>query len=91
MAMTMRTMPSASPITVDLGLYYVPLYAATRPVFTPYRLGGIELWHVKTLSGASVKKAQYRPYTQLIEATSCVETSEATPCPISPLKCVNSY
>ena len=33
---------------------------------------------VKLLSGASVQKAQNEPSTQLIEATSCVERTDAT-------------
>jgi len=33
---------------------------------------------VKSLSEASIQKAQNKPYTQLIEATSCVERSNAT-------------
>jgi hypothetical protein len=36
----------------------------------------VALW--KSLSEASVKKAQNRPSTQLIEATSCVERLNAT-------------
>ena len=39
----------------------------------------IEFWRVKTLSGASVKKAQNRPSTQLIESMSCVESSNVKP------------
>jgi len=58
----------------------MPLDAAIGRVFTPYCLGVknrvVALW--KSLFEASVKKAQNGPSTQLIEATSCVDRSNAT-------------
>jgi hypothetical protein len=36
----------------------------------------VALW--KSLSEASIQKARNRPSTQLIEATSCIERSNAT-------------
>jgi hypothetical protein len=65
-----------------------PLDAAMGQVFAPYCPGG---WHccqfwckklscgiVIFLSIASVQKAQNGPSTQLIKATSCVESSDVT-------------
>ncbi len=62
---------------------------AIGQVFTPYHPGGhhghrfwrkknrvVALW--KSLSEASIQKAQNRPSTQLIKTTSCVERSNAT-------------
>jgi len=61
----------------------MPLDAAIRQVFAPYRPGGRhghQFWSkksscgfVKSLFEASVQKARNGPSTQLIEATSCVE------------------
>jgi hypothetical protein len=65
----------------------MPLDAAIGKVFAPYCPGGCHghrLWSkksscgvVKLLFEASIQKAQNGPYTQLIEATSCVERSNA--------------
>ena len=59
-----------------------------RKLFTPYRPGGCHghgFWSkksscgvVKSLFEASILKPQNKPSTQLIEATSCVERSNAT-------------
>jgi hypothetical protein len=61
----------------------MPLDAAIGQLFAPYRPSGCHGHRfrckklicgvVKSLIEASVKKAQNRPSTQLIEATSCVE------------------
>jgi len=66
----------------------MPLDAAFGLLFAPYRPSGCHghrFWHkkmscgvVKSLFEASVEKAQNGPSTQLIEATSCVERSNAT-------------
>jgi hypothetical protein len=66
----------------------MPLDAAIGRVFTPYRTGrrhGHRFQRKKLSCGiveiafkASIKKAQNGPFTQLIEATSCVERSNAT-------------
>ena len=66
----------------------MPLDAAIGRLFAPYRLGGRhghQFWRkksscgvVKSLFEASVQKARNGPSTQLIEATSCVERSNAT-------------
>jgi hypothetical protein len=66
----------------------MPLDAAIGQVFTPYRPSrrhGHRFWRkqsscgvVKLLFEASIQKAQNGPSTQLIEATSCVERSNAT-------------
>jgi len=81
-------MPSASPSTTGLGLPWMPLNAATGPVFAPYSPSrshdhrfcrkksccGV----VKSLFEPSVQKARNEPSTQLIEATSCKERSNTT-------------
>jgi len=54
----------------------MPLEAAIGRVFTPYRPGGRH-GHRFWLFEASIQKAQNGPSTQLIEATSCVESSNA--------------
>ncbi len=82
-------MPSASSSTAGLGLPWMPLDAAIGPVFSLYCPGGdamvidfgvknqvVALW--KSLFEAIIQKAQNRPSTQLIEATSCVERLNAT-------------
>ena len=66
----------------------MPLDAAIGRLFDPYRPGGCrghQFWRkklscgvVKSLFEAIVKKAQNGPSTQLIEATSCIEWSNAT-------------
>jgi hypothetical protein len=66
----------------------MPLDATIEQIFVPYCPGGRHghrFWRkksscgvVKLLFEASIKKAQNRPSTQLIEATSCVERSNAT-------------
>ena len=66
----------------------MPLDAAIGQVFAPYRPGGYHghrFWHkksscgnVKSLSEASVQKAQNGLSTQLIKATRCIERSNAT-------------
>jgi hypothetical protein len=66
----------------------MPLDAAFRQVFAPYRLGGghgHQFWCkrlpcgvVQLFSKASIQKAQNRPSDQLIKATSCVEKSHTT-------------
>jgi hypothetical protein len=66
----------------------MPLYAAIGQLFAPYRPSGrhghrfrrkkSSCGVVKSLFEASVKKARNGPSTQLIEATSCVERSNAT-------------
>jgi len=66
----------------------MPLDAAIGQLFAPYRPGGRHgrrFWRkklscgiVKSLFEASVKKARNGPSTQLIEATSCIERSNAT-------------
>jgi hypothetical protein len=66
----------------------MPLDATIGQLFAPYRLGKrhghqsrrkkLSCGVVKLLFKASVKKAQHGPSTQLIEATSCVERSNAT-------------
>jgi hypothetical protein len=63
----------------------MPPYAAIGQVFAPYCPGGRhghQFWlkklscgGVKPLFEASVQKAQNRPSTQVIKATSCVEKS----------------
>jgi len=65
----------------------MPLDAAIGQLFTPYRPGGFHghrVWRkktscgvVKSLSEASVQKAQNRPSTQLIEGTSCIDRPNA--------------
>ena len=82
------TVPSASPSTAGLGLPEMPLDAAIGRVFAPYRPSGrhghryrrkkSSCGVVKSLFEASVQKARNGPSTQLIEATSCVERSNAT-------------
>ncbi len=69
-------------------LHWKPLNATIRRVFTPYCPGGchghqfwlknrfVPLWN--HCSKASIQKAQNRPTTQLIEATSYIERSNAT-------------
>jgi hypothetical protein len=66
----------------------MPLDAAIGRLFAPYRPSGRhghQFWRkksscgiVKSLFKASVQKARNGPSTQLIEATSCVERSNAT-------------
>jgi hypothetical protein len=66
----------------------MPLDAAIGRVFAPYRSSGrhgqryqrkkLSCGIVKSLFEASVQKAQNGPSTQLIEAMSCVERSNAT-------------
>jgi hypothetical protein len=66
----------------------MPLDAAIRQVFAPYRPCGrhghqfrrkkSSCGVVKSLFEASVQKARNEPSTQLIEATSCIEMSNAT-------------
>ena len=66
----------------------MPLDAAIGRVFAPYRPSGrhghryrrkkSSCGVVKSLFEASVQKAQNGPYTQLNEAMSCVERSNAT-------------
>jgi len=66
----------------------MPLDAAIGRVFAPYRPSGrhghryrhkkLSCGVVKLLFEASVQKAQNGPSTQLIEAMSCVERSNAT-------------
>jgi hypothetical protein len=66
----------------------MPLEAAIGQLFAPYRPGirhGHRFWRkksscgvVKSLFEGSDKKARNRPSTHLIEATSCVERSNAT-------------
>jgi hypothetical protein len=66
----------------------MPLDAAIRQVFAPYRPSGCHGHQfrrkksscgvVKSLFEASVQKARNEPSTQLIEATSCIEMSNAT-------------
>jgi hypothetical protein len=66
----------------------MPLDATIGRVFAPYRPSGrhghrfrrkkSSCGVVKSLFEASVQKAQNSPTTQLIEATSCVERSNAT-------------
>jgi hypothetical protein len=66
----------------------MPLDAVIGRVFAPYCLGGrrghqyrhekLSCCVVKLLFEASIQKAQNRPATQLIKATSCVERSDAT-------------
>jgi len=66
----------------------MPLDPAIGQLFAPYLPGGChghQFWRkklscgiVKSLFKASVKKAQNGPSTQLIELTSCVESSNAT-------------
>jgi len=66
----------------------MPLDAAIGRLFAPYRPSGchghrfrhkkMSCGIVKLLFKASVKKAQNKPSTQLIEATSCVERSNTT-------------
>jgi len=66
----------------------MPLDAAIGRVFAPYRPSGRHghrYWRkksscgiVKSLFEASVQKEQNEPSTQLIEAMSCVERSNAT-------------
>ena len=75
-------------MTAGLGLPYVPSDAAIGQVFAPYRPGGHhghQFWFKKLSCGvvnrcfkARIQKAQNRPSTQLIEATSCVKRSNAT-------------
>ena len=82
------TVPSASPSTAGLGLPEMPLDAAIGQVVAPYCPSGRHghrFWRkksscgvVKLLFEASVQKARNGPSTQLIEATSCVERSNAT-------------
>ena len=60
----------------------MPLYVAIRQVFTLYRPGGCHVKNlgcgiVKSLSEASVQNANNGPSTQLIEATSCIDRSNA--------------
>ncbi len=64
------------------------LDATIGQLFAPYRLGGhhghrfrckkLSCGIVKSIFEARVKKAQNGPFTQLIEATSYVERSNAT-------------
>jgi len=66
----------------------MPLNAAIGQLSAPYRSGGhhghrflckkSSCGVVKSLFEASVQKAQNRPSTELIEATGCVERSNAT-------------
>jgi hypothetical protein len=66
----------------------MPLDAAIGQVFAPYRPSGCHghryrrkkssYGFVKSLFEASIQKAQNGPSTQLIEAMSCVERSNAT-------------
>jgi hypothetical protein len=66
----------------------MPLNAAIGQIFALYRPSGChghQFWHKKSSCGivklrfeASVKKARNSPSTQLIEATSCLERSNAT-------------
>jgi len=65
----------------------MPLDAAIGQVFVPYRPSGchghrlckkLSCGVVKSLFEASVQKAQNGPSTQLIEATSCAERTNAT-------------
>jgi hypothetical protein len=66
----------------------MPLDAAIGQLFAPYCPGGRRghrFWRkklscgiVKSLLKASIKKARNGPSPQLIEATSCVERSNAT-------------
>ena len=65
----------------------MPLDATIGRLFAPYRPSGfhghqfqckkLRCGDVKSLFEASVKKAQNGPSTQLIEAASCVERSNA--------------
>jgi hypothetical protein len=65
----------------------MPLDAAIRQLFVPYhpsRRHSHQFWHKKMtccivgwLSEAGVQKAQNGSFTQLIEATSCVERLNA--------------
>ena len=79
------TMPSALPDGAHPELHWKPLDAAIGWVFAPYHYHpsgchGHQFWH-KKLSCVIVKrvqKAQKGPSTQLIEATSCVESWNAT-------------
>ena len=66
----------------------MPLDAAIRRVFAPYRPGGrhghwfwckkMSCGDVKSLFEASAKNARNGPSTQLIKAASCVESSNVT-------------
>jgi hypothetical protein len=66
----------------------MPLDTAIGQLFTPYCPSGRhghQFWRkksscgvVKSLFKASIKKAQNGPSTQLIEAPSCIERSNAT-------------
>jgi hypothetical protein len=79
---------SASPDKACPGLPHKPLDTAIGQLFAPYRPGGrhghqflckkTSCGVVKLLSKASIQKARNRPSTQLIEATICVERSNAT-------------
>jgi len=57
---------------------YSPRIAPADPMAIDFGVKNrvVALW--KSLSEASVKKARNKPSTQLIEATSCVERSNAT-------------
>ena len=80
-------MPSTKPSAAGEGLPHIPLDAAIGQVFAPYCPGGhyghqfqckqIELWHCEVAFKASVQKAWNGPSTQPIQATSCVERSNA--------------
>jgi hypothetical protein len=82
------TVPSASPSTAGLGLPEMPLDATIGRVFAPYRPSGrhghrfrrkkSSFVFEKSLFEASIQKARNGPSTHVIEATSCVERSNAT-------------
>jgi len=82
------TVPSASTSTAGLGLPEMPLDATIGRLFAPYRPSGchghrfrrkkLSCGVVKLLFEASVQKARNGSSTQLTEATSCVERSNAT-------------
>ena len=65
--------------------HWTPPLGKYSPHIAPADAMVIDFWPkksccgvVKSLSEASVQKARNRPFTQLSEATSCVERSDAT-------------
>jgi len=64
------------PLDVAIGRVFVPYLVDAMVINFGVKNQVVALW--KSLFKASIKMAPNGPYTQLIEATSCVERSNAT-------------